>query len=123
MRILLVDDNVDFLNVLEELLKGHGHTPIVAQDGKQAREILEEQSVDAIISDVFMPTLDGLRFHSYVREFLGQRDIPFIFMSGYDDSYSRETLKDSSVDFFLSKGSPISEIVATLETIKASTQA
>jgi CheY-like chemotaxis protein len=123
MRILLVDDNVDFLNVLEELLKGHGYTPIVAQDGKQAREILEEQSVDAIISDVFMPTLDGLRFHSYVREFLGQRDIPFIFMSGYDDSYSREALKDSSVDFFLSKGSPISEIVATLETIKASTQA
>ncbi|MEO8168365.1 MAG: response regulator [bacterium] len=123
MRILLVDDNVDFLNVLEELLKGHGYTPIVAQDGKQAREILEEQPVDAIISDVFMPTLDGLRFHSYVREFLGQKDIPFIFMSGYDDSYSRESLEDSSVDFFLSKGSPIGDIVAMLENIKASTQA
>ncbi len=123
MRILLVDDNVDFLNVLEELLKGHGYTPIVAHDGKQAREILEEQSVDVIISDVFMPTLDGLRFHSYVREFLGQRTLPFIFMSGYDDSYSKEALEDSSVDFFLSKGSPISEIVATLESIRVSTQA
>lgn len=123
MKILLVDDNVDFLNVLEELLKGHGYTPIVAQDGKQAREMLEEQPVDVIISDVFMPTLDGLRFHSYVREFLGQRDIPFIFMSGYDDSYTRESLEDSTVDFFLSKGSPISDIVAMLESIKASIQA
>ncbi len=123
MKILLVDDNVDFLNVLEELLKGHGYTPIVAQDGKQAREILEEQEVDVIISDVFMPTLDGLRFHSYVREFLGQKDIPFIFMSGYDDSFSREALEDSNVDFFLSKGSPIGDIVATLENIKASTEA
>ncbi len=123
MRILLVDDNVDFLTVLEALLKGHGYTPLVAQDGKQAREILEEQSVDAIISDVFMPTLDGLRFHSYVREFLGQRDTPFIFMSGYDDSYTRQALEDSSVDFFLSKASPISEIVARLENIKASIQA
>ncbi len=123
MKILLVDDNVDFLNVLCELLKVHGYIPLVAQDGKQAREILEEHAVDAIISDVFMPTLDGIRFHSYVREFLGQKDTPFIFISGYDDPYSRQALLDPSVDFFLSKASPITEIVSTLENIKASTHA
>jgi CheY-like chemotaxis protein len=119
MRILIADDNEDFLKVIEELLKGHGHTPLLARDGKQAREFLEEEKVDAIISDVFMPTLDGVRFHSYVREFLGYRDIPFIFMSGYDDSYTQSAIEDSSLDFFVSKMTPVREVIALLERFKS----
>jgi CheY-like chemotaxis protein len=120
MRILIADDNDDFLSVLEELVKGQGHTPMIARDGKQAREFLQDQSVDVIISDVFMPTLDGVRFHSYVREFMGDRDLPFIFMSGYDDPYTQEALENSSADFFISKMAPIGEVIGLLEKIKAS---
>jgi CheY-like chemotaxis protein len=120
MIILLADDNDDFLKVMEELLKGQGHTPLVARDGKQAREFLEEEHVDVIISDVFMPMLDGVRFHSYVREFHGERNIPFIFMSGYDDPYTKEALEDSSVDFFISKMAPVTEITDALDKLKAS---
>jgi CheY-like chemotaxis protein len=119
MRILIADDNEDFLKVIEELLKGQGYTPLLARDGKQAREFLEEEKVDAIISDVFMPTLDGVRFHSYVREFLGYRDIPFIFMSGYDDSYTQSAIEDSSLDFFVSKMTPVREVIALLERFKS----
>lgn len=120
MKILIADDNEDFLKVMEELLRGQNHTPLIARDGKQAREFLVEQSVDVIISDVFMPNLDGVRFHSYVREFLGARTIPFIFMSGYDDPYTREAIEDSSLDYFVSKMTPVGEILAILEKIKAS---
>ncbi len=123
MKILIADDNEDFLGVMQVLLTGYGYTPVIARDGKQAREILEENAVDAIISDVFMPTLDGVRFHSYVREFLGARDIPFIFMSGYDDPYAKEALEDSSVDYFISKTSPVADIINTLEQIKSSINA
>ena len=38
---------------------------------------LEFDKVDLIISDVFMPTLDGVRFHDYVREFTDAQDDPF----------------------------------------------
>lgn len=120
MKILIADDNEDFLKVMEELLKGQGHSALIARDGKQAREFLEDQTVDVIISDVFMPTLDGVRFHSYVREFMSERNIPFIFMSGYDDPYTQEALEDSSMDFFISKMTPVSEIIDTLKKIKAS---
>jgi CheY-like chemotaxis protein len=123
MKILLADDNDDFLGVMELLLVGHGHTPLIARDGKQAREILEDHSVDVVISDVFMPALDGVRFHSYVREFLGARDLPFIFMSGYDDPYTKEALEDSSVDYFISKTAPVAEVINTLDKIKASVHA
>ncbi len=118
MKVLLVDDNHDFLNAMEELLKGFGFEPIVARDGKQAREALEDLSVDAIICDVFMPTLDGVRFHSYVREFLGQTEIPFLFISGYNDPYIMDAMENSKVDFFFSKTAPITDVVATLEQFR-----
>lgn len=123
MRVLLVDDNDDFLHLMQELLTAHGYAPLVARDGKQAREMLEDEQVEAIICDVYMPTLDGVRFHSYVREFLGKPDIPFIFMSGFDDPYTQEALINSSVDFFVSKTAPVSEVIEMLERFRTSSHA
>jgi CheY-like chemotaxis protein len=123
MKVLIVDDNEDFLKVMEQLLKGNGFTVLIADDGKAAREVLENQSVDVVISDVFMPTLDGIRFHSYVREFLGFRDMPFIFMSGYDDPYTQQALENSAVDFFISKTSPVTEIITTLNKLQSAISA
>lgn len=120
MKVLLADDNDDFLLVMEELIKGQGHTLLIARDGKQAREFLEEESVDVIISDIFMPTLDGIRFHSYVRELMGDRKVPFIFMSGYDDPYTQEAIEDSSIDLFISKLTPISKVIEVLDQIQSS---
>lgn len=118
MIILLVDDNQGFLNVMGGLLADHGYEVLKAEDGKQARELLENQRVDLVMSDVFMPTLDGVRFHSYVREFTESCDVPFIFISGYDDEYTRNVVVDSSRDFFFSKTAPIQEIVELIDRLK-----
>ena len=122
MRILIVDDNKGFLNVMGDLLQDYSYEVFLAEDGKQARELLEEVKVDLIISDVFMPTLDGSRFHSYVREFTDFTTIPFIFISGYDDDHTRQVVVDSKIDFFVSKTAPVETIVQLIERIKAERQ-
>jgi DNA-binding response OmpR family regulator len=66
-----------------------------------------------------MPTLDGVRFHSYVREFMDSQDVPFIFISGYDDEYTRNLVVDSRTDFFFSKTTPMEQILALIENLKA----
>jgi DNA-binding response OmpR family regulator len=118
MKILVVDDNKGFLNVMGDLLKDYGYEVFLAEDGKQARELLEDQSVDLIISDVFMPTLDGSRFHSYVREFTDASNVPFIFISGFDDEHTRKVVVDSRIDFFVSKTAPVETIVNLIEKIR-----
>jgi len=115
MKILVVDDNRSFLNVIGNVLEDHGHEVRLADDGKQAREFLESELVDLIISDIFMPTLDGNRFHSYVREFTDARDVPFIFISGYDDENTRKLVADSKKDFFFSKTTPFEEVISLIE--------
>ncbi len=122
MRILVVDDNKGFLDVLGDVLRSFGYQILVAEDGKQAREILETEEVDLIISDVFMPTLDGNRFHSYVREFLRATDIPFIFYSGYHSEETEAIVNNSELDFFVSKSSPVEDIVGLIEKIRSQRQ-
>ncbi len=120
MKILVVDDNKSFLNVIGNVLKDNGHEVRLADDGKQARELLETELVDLIISDIFMPTLDGTRFHSYVREFTDARDVPFIFISGYDDENTRKLVADSKKDFFFSKTTPFEEVMSLIEKMDES---
>ena len=122
MRILVVDDNKGFLNVMGDLLRDYGYEVFLAEDGKQAREFLEGESVDLIISDVFMPTLDGSRFHSYVREFTDSGNVPFICVSGFDDEHTRKLVLDSRIDFFVSKTAPVENIVNLIENVKANLQ-
>jgi len=120
MKILVVDDNKSFLDVIGGVLEDHGHEVRLADDGKQARELLETELVDLIISDIFMPTLDGNRFHSYVREFTDARDVPFIFISGYDDENTRKLVADSKKDFFFSKTTPFEEVISLIEKMDES---
>ena len=118
MKILLVDDEQGYLNVMGDILRQHGHEVVLAEDGKQAREALDMERVDLIISDVFMPTLDGVRFHSYVREFTDAHELPFVFVSGYDDENTRTLVKDPQKDFFFSKSTPIETIMSFIDQLK-----
>ena len=120
MKILIVDDNQGFLQVMGDLLSSYGSDVVLAEDGKQAREILETESVDLIVSDIFMPTLDGNRFHSSVRECLRAPDMPFIFYSGYESEETQNIVNHSKIDFFLSKASPVEELVNLIEKIRMS---
>ncbi|MGA9119231.1 MAG: response regulator [Bacteroidota bacterium] len=120
MRILLVDDEEGFLGIMGDVLRDAGHSITIAQDGKAARELLEVEKVDAVISDVFMPTLDGARFHSYVREFSRNADVPFIFISGFDDDRTRSLVVDPARDYFFSKTTPVDTILQLLESLDRS---
>jgi DNA-binding response OmpR family regulator len=118
MRVLMVDDDIFYVELIGELLGELGHEVVLAGDGKQGREILEMESVDLIISDVYMPTLDGLWFHSYVREFSTAADVPFIFVSGIDSDRSREGILDPAIDYFVSKSRPVADLVALVEKVQ-----
>jgi CheY-like chemotaxis protein len=118
MKILLVDDEGGFLKTMGEMLRGIGHDVLMAENGKQALELLDQQCVDAIISDVFMPTLDGMRFHDYVRQFSSCPHVPFVYMSGYDDEGTRQLVTDPSLDFFLSKTTPADRLLALLDSFR-----
>jgi len=117
MRILVIDDDVGFLGLMEEVLRRKGYDVVTAPDGKQARTALEGETIDLILCDVFMPTLDGIRFHSFVREFTDARDVPFVFISAYDEEQVKKMAVESENDYFLRKPVPVEDILALIDRV------
>jgi two-component system sensor histidine kinase RpfC len=60
LRILVADDQPANRLVLQRLLERAGHSTVFAENGEQALERLEEETVDAAIVDLHMPVMDGL---------------------------------------------------------------
>jgi len=60
MRILVVDDNVDFLESMALLLGSAGYETETTNDGKKALALNDHQPADLLITDIFMPDTDGL---------------------------------------------------------------
>ncbi len=79
-RILIVDDDAGTLASLSRAFALEGYTALTAGSAARGLERLQEEPVDAILSDVVMPEMDGLEFLARVKE--RSPDVPVILMSG-----------------------------------------
>ena len=79
-KILVVDDDIDHRAFVVQLLERLGHAVIAAENGQRCLGILRDQSVDAIITDIFMPGADGIELVTELKK-LGSR-IPVLGMTG-----------------------------------------
>ena len=83
-RILIAEDEAHILRVLSMWLERHGYDVLGAANGAAALEILDNETVDMIISDMNMPGLDGLELVKAVREDRGL-DVPFLLLTARCD--------------------------------------
>lgn len=67
-NILIVDDQDSILQIVRRILEKHGHSVIEAVDGITALKKVSESNPDLVITDIFMPEMDGLEFLRRIRE-------------------------------------------------------
>jgi CheY-like chemotaxis protein len=79
--ILIVDDESDLLDVIETALVFGGYEVARAKDGLQAWEMMRVEMPGIILSDYWMPRMNGSELFDLVRNFDPSRNTPFIFMS------------------------------------------
>jgi CheY-like chemotaxis protein len=80
-KILIVEDSGLTLQLLNYLLLRHNHTVHKATNGLEALEILAEQMVDLIITDIHMPEMDGLHLLDEIRASQKLQHIPVIVLT------------------------------------------
>lgn len=80
MRILVVDDDEQFRSVLAEMLADEGYEILQAGDGDVALTLLENNSVDLVIMDIFMPNREGIETIVHLQK--RYPDIKIIAISG-----------------------------------------
>jgi CheY-like chemotaxis protein len=110
LTILVVDDEPEYRLALKGVLALEGHTVVLAQNGEEGLSQLRSAKIDLVISDVYMPVMDGLRFHRAVRAEPQWSTLPFLFVSAYDDQHTMDAVKDPRYDGFFQKARPLDEL-------------
>lgn len=122
MRVLIVDDLAANRRLLRAQLEAEAHEVFDAEDGIAALPILEREQLDAVISDILMPRMDGYRLCYEVRSRERLRQLPFIFYTATCTSANDEKLAyDVGADDYLRKPAARDVIYRSLEAAVAST--
>jgi DNA-binding response OmpR family regulator len=99
-RILIVDDENDFIELLQYKLAGHGYELIVANDGVHALSQARTLKPNLILLDILLPDLDGLSVCEILRRQPATKKIPIIFMSALTGDVTKRTATMQADDFF-----------------------
>ena len=99
-RILIVDDESDFIELLQYRIAGLGCEFIVASDGVQALSQARQFKPDLILLDILLPDLDGLSVCEILRRQPSTKNTPIIFMSALSSEVTKRTVAMQADDFF-----------------------
>lgn len=81
-KILIVDDEEDFLFSMRDILISAGYEVIVADTGMKALRLVEKENLDVVLTDIVMPDLSGFQLARRIRQLKGD-NLPIITITGY----------------------------------------
>lgn len=102
-KLLLVEDNPVVSYFLEQILINDGYQVIRAGNGMEALDRLAEDSVDLILSDIFMPKMDGGQLCYHVRNKLELNTLPFIILTATEEAGEVARIYSLGIDDYLHK--------------------
>jgi two-component system NtrC family response regulator len=95
--VLVVDDEKNYLVVLEDLLQEAGYEVATASSGGQAVEIIQKTPVDTVLSDIKMPGMSGIELLDAVKTL--DADLPVILMTAYAEvDQAVNAMKNGALD-------------------------
>lgn len=102
-RILVVDDYALNRLQLKHSLEEQGHTVALAENGRQALEMLEAGDFDLLLLDILMPEIDGFEVLARLKSDPRRRELPVIVISALDEMQNVVRCIDMGAEDFLPK--------------------
>ncbi len=118
-RILIIDDDIGFRDLLRIHLTSMGYQVKVAEDGVTGGRSLLANAPDLIISDVNMPFLDGFELLALMRAEEATASIPVILLSGRNDGDTMAKAVELGAADFLSKPVTRDQLLESVEACLA----
>ena len=105
---MVVDDSVTVRKVTSRFLERQGVNVVIAKDGVDAIEILQETTPDLILLDIEMPRMDGFEVATHIRHTKRLQSIPIIMITSRTGEKHRTRAFNIGVDDYM--GKPFQEI-------------
>ncbi len=103
IRILLVDDEPDILEIISYNLINEGYQVFTAENGKQAIKIAKKQEPHLIILDVMMPVMDGIEACQKIRQIPKLQDSIITFLTARAEDYAQISGLEAGADDYITK--------------------
>ncbi|MES9872562.1 MAG: PAS domain S-box protein [Candidatus Sedimenticola sp. 6PFRAG7] len=113
-RVLLVEDNEINQELVMELLRNSGVLLTIANNGREALEILGNATFDGVLMDVQMPEMDGLEATRELRRDERFSDLPVIAMTAEAMMDDREAALEAGMNDYIAKPVNVNEMFATM---------
>ncbi|MCP4633847.1 MAG: PAS domain S-box protein [candidate division Zixibacteria bacterium] len=119
LRILIAEDNPVNSKLVENILTKRGHYIVLAEDGREAIERLNEEEFDIVLMDVQMPNMDGFQATAKIREMelKTKEHIPIIAMTAHALAGDREMCIDADMDSYISKPIDPKQLFSMIEAL------
>jgi CheY-like chemotaxis protein len=114
MKVLVIEDNADLREYLRQALKLEGHEVLSARNGKEALGMLDGKAFDAVVTDLFMPEMDGIETITALRRRLP--DARVIAISGRPGVDYLTVARELGVKHTLRKPFEIEELLEALNS-------
>jgi PAS domain S-box-containing protein len=114
LRVLLVDDNVDAMEMMGFLLTEMGYDTLTASDAHGVVKLALEQRPDVIVLDIGLPGIDGYTLARMIREHPGLAHTRLVAHTGYGSPEDRQKARDAGFDAHLVKPAQLSALEAAL---------
>lgn len=116
-RVLLVDDEESFVEILAERMRSRGLEVSCATSGREALKMAQEAAYDAVVLDLAMPGLDGLETLRRMREL--QPDLQVMILSGRATVKTAvEAIQLGAIDIF-EKPTEVETLVERIRSARA----
>jgi chemosensory pili system protein ChpA (sensor histidine kinase/response regulator) len=112
--VLVVDDSITVRRVTQRLLQREGYRVLLAADGLQALERLQQERPTVVLSDIEMPRMDGFDLVRNIRNDVRLADLPVIMITSRIAEKHREHARELGVDHYLGKPYSEDELLALI---------
>jgi PAS domain S-box-containing protein len=117
VRILVVDDSEDALEMLRALLELDGATVTTATSGANALGIAADNAFDLVVSDISMPGMDGFEFLNRLRAMPNHRQVPAVALTGFGRDEDRKRAKKEGFLSHITKPLNVDSLLEILHKI------
>lgn len=115
-KILLAEDNSILLLLLKHQLQKEGYKLLIAVNGMEAIDLIEEHNPDLILTDIMMPFISGLEVISHVRNKLNLKTPIIVFSSAGQEEMVLKAFDMGATDFMSKPLSP-NELVIRIKKL------
>lgn len=115
-KVLLVEDENNLRANIAEILMMNNFDVITAENGKKGLDLLQHNSPDIIISDIYMPEMSGFEFYDKLQQTSNLKSIPFIFLSARAELQDIRTGMNMGADDYITKPVKHTDLINCINT-------